>query len=161
MKTILILLCFCASIVIAQPQHAKTKTKGKGKGNQEQESNNKGKDHKQKGKPEHVSKEHKPHTGNGHAYGKNKEDLNGREFGHERAGKASTKVNHACAKGDKTIDKLYIRIEKAKTKIELETKNGKISVVIALAKMEQIKLAEQKLASLKLKIELERKLVIK
>ncbi len=111
-------------------------------------------EHKEK---EHDMEEHGEKKG--HAYGKNKESMSGREFGKERAEQAKAKKEEKKKELDKTIktneDKVSDakdRINKAREKAEKQKADGEITEEQYLEKMEKIKKAEAKMLELEQKV---------
>jgi colicin import membrane protein len=98
------------------------------------------------GKEEQLQdKEVKEHKGKGHAYGKNKGELKGRDFGmlrsEEARSKMKGKLDHAESEVDlqiQRIEKMNQRIEEAKSRNEENFKGGKITRVQYEANEERI-----------------------
>lgn len=159
MRLLSIAFVLIASITFAQPPHAKG---GKGKDKEKHEHKDKDHKHDKEDKKDKSDKHNhkKDHPGKGNAYGKNKGDLSGREFGQQRAADAKSKVKKSCKHGDEKVVELENRIEKAKDKVEKEKEDGIITAEIAIEKGEKIKKAEQKLKELKDEIEKERRIKI-
>ncbi len=120
-------------------QHGQGNGQGKGKNKQNKEQKDKVKsvnpsDSKQvKAQDQDKNQQGKDTVGKGHAYGKNKDSLQGREFGQNRATEAKTK--HEAVKNSetnidqttKTNDDTRAKIKDAKDKLELKKKSKKIT----------------------------------
>ena len=96
----------------------------------------------------------------GHAYGKNKGDLEGKEFGQERARQAqlnrenkSKELNETIIQGEEKVKEARERIRVAKEKLEQDKKEGRISDQVFQERQERISKAEQALSNLEVSIE--------
>lgn len=117
MKNFIILLGFVLLFSLSAIAQGASQQKGKPEKAKEQPT--KGNDKikvENENKPE--PKEEKENNGKGNAYGKNKGDLSGREFGQQRAGEArskSEKVENAQLRNNETKESLNSAKEKLET----------------------------------------------
>jgi flagellar biosynthesis/type III secretory pathway protein FliH len=78
---------------------------------------------------------------NGNAYGKNKGELEGKEFGQARAAEAKEKVQtiyYEIQEENSRIKNSAIRIKQAEERLELAVRNGELSESAAAAKRTKI-----------------------
>ncbi len=96
----------------------------------------------------------------GHAYGKDKEDLGGKEFGQQRAEQArlnrevkGKELDETIHQGEVKAKEAREKIERAKEQLERDKKAGKISEQVYQERKEKISKAEQALSDLEYNIE--------
>lgn len=144
--------------------------KQKGKGNKPEK---KGKDHDDDDddddddnddNKDKVKGKDKEHPGKGHAYGKNKGELSGREFGMTRAGKtvkgediksddeAKEVITEVKEENTKVITEVQSKLEKAADVLKQKKEAGEISEEEYIVKTTALELLKQKEAALKEKI---------
>jgi len=158
---ILLILGFAFQTGIAQNEKGKGKSKdGKGKSERtgdkpEKGSKGKGKSGEAKEKKSNNgksdvdnAKSKKEKSNNGNAYGKNKGDLSGKEFGQERAASAKLKKAESISHGNDVVSSSQVKINEARAKVQQQKSSGEISEKEALEKEVKIKKAESKLAEL-------------
>ncbi|BDS12410.1 hypothetical protein [Aureispira anguillae] len=112
------------------------------------------KEHKENGN--HSEKKDKvAEKGKGHAYGKNKGDLSGKEFGQARAAEAKLKnetkkkeAKTSIQKGEDTVTKAKDKIAAAKEQLEKDFTDKKLTQEEYTAKKDKIALIEEKAAEL-------------
>ncbi|TXE07373.1 hypothetical protein ES711_11440 [Gelidibacter salicanalis] len=133
---------------------------GQGKGHQKEKFEkvqNQGKHKGENAKSNAHKNSEQSHNGaQGHAYGKNKEGLEGKEFGQQRAYDAKRTAQARKMYADQII-KGHVakirdneeRLKVAKERVEKQRKDGQISAKIEKEKMEKIKQAEDKIKKMK------------
>jgi len=135
----------------------------------QQEKTKKEKD-RDKAEKKRVSKEaekskaqEKEHPGQGAAYGKNKGDLSGREFGQWRSEQARAKVKTKMKEVEDQVTKSETVLRESRTKLEAakfelarKEKAGGFSSDEQLKRRERIKVAEEKVKQLETAIEKEK-----
>ncbi|HOW25091.1 MAG TPA: hypothetical protein PK711_05415 [Bacteroidales bacterium] len=91
----------------------------------------------------------------GHAYGKDKGGLEGKEFGQERAEQAkmnretkSKELNESILEGEQKVKEARERIEVAKVQLEKDKQMGRISEQVFQERKEKISKAEQAVSDL-------------
>lgn len=91
----------------------------------------------------------------GHAYGKDKGGLEGKEFGQERAEQAkmnretkSKELNETIQEGEQKVKEARERIEVAKVQLEKDKQMGRISEQVFQERKERISKAEQAVSDL-------------
>ncbi|HNS17156.1 MAG TPA: hypothetical protein PKH94_09845 [Bacteroidales bacterium] len=96
----------------------------------------------------------------GNAYGKNKGDLQGKEFGQQRAEEArlnrdvkGKELDEKIVQGEAKAKEARERIERAKAQLEKDKKEGKITEQIYQERKERISKAEQALSNLEFSIQ--------
>lgn len=142
----------------------------KGKPNQGKENgkgNSNGKGNQGKDKDKDKGNKPEEHPGQGHAYGKNKGDLSGREFGQQRAAEARAKHNEAKPKSEgearelvkETVKRNEVlltdterKIRDFKTRLEELKKAGKITTEEMNLKLKALESIEKRRATIELKI---------
>ncbi|MDD5508010.1 MAG: hypothetical protein PHD25_06715 [Bacteroidales bacterium] len=115
------------------------------------------------GEPTHY--EHRPEKDQqGHAYGKDKGGLQGKEFGQERAEQArlnreakSKELNESILQGEQKVKEARERIEVAKKQMEQDKQMGRISEQVFQERKEKISKAEQALSDLEFSLDKARK----
>lgn len=119
----------------------------------------KGDNKESSGQPTHYE-HHVEKDQQGNAYGKNKGDLQGKEFGQERAEQArlsqetkSKELNETILQGEEKVKEARERIRVAKEKLEQDKKEGRISDQVFQERKERISKAEQALSELEVSIE--------
>ena len=102
----------------------------------------------------------------GHAYGKDKGGLEGKEFGQERAEQArlnretkSKELNESILQGEQKVKEARERIEVAKKQMEQDKQMGRISEQVFQERKEKISKAEQALSNLEVSLDKARKAV--
>ena len=97
----------------------------------------------------------KTSKGKSHAYGKNKGELKGKEFGQTRASEArqkhkvkKAKTKEKIVEGEKRAKDSGSRIQHAKVKLDADKKAGKVTAQEYKNKKQKINKAEQKLKEL-------------
>jgi hypothetical protein len=102
----------------------------------------------------------------GHAYGKDKGGLEGKEFGQERAEQAklnretkSKELNETILEGERKVKEARERIEVAKEQLEKDKQMGRISEQVFQERKERISKAEQALSDLEVSLDKGRKAV--
>jgi colicin import membrane protein len=126
----------------------------------------KGKPHSEKGtgeKPEPGKGEPKPEMGKdkeGHAYGKNKGELEGKGFGQSRAEQARMEqhrrefeLGNSVMEGDAKVMEAREKINAAKEQLEKDKKAKKISEAAYKEKKEKIDKAEQAVNNLEMEVQ--------
>ncbi len=101
--------------------------------------------HEKVGKPSTPPGKDKEHPGQGNAFGKDKGDMSGREFGQQRAAEARNKKEESAENIRIAIDKLT----DARIKLEEKMKRKEISQKDYEEKMKQIEEATEEVATLK------------
>ncbi|SDB25902.1 hypothetical protein SAMN03097699_0352 [Flavobacteriaceae bacterium MAR_2010_188] len=125
-----------------------------GMGNMKDKPNDVGKG-QQKDKPYKMDKENemaKENSNNGNAYGKDKGNMSGREFGQARAADARNKIDSYEQNYDDRqlfIKKSQDRIQKAKNRLAEDTSSGKYSAEEITERQRKIEFAEQRMDELK------------
>jgi len=105
--------------------------------------------------------EHRPEKDQqGNAYGKDKGDLQGKEFGQERAEQArlnretkSKELNESILQGEQKVKEARERIEVAKAQMEKDKQMGRISEQVFQERKEKISKAEQALSDLEVSLD--------
>ncbi|MBB6611507.1 hypothetical protein H7F15_10705 [Pontibacter sp. Tf4] len=117
------------SMAAKKQQEAREKAKGNENGNQ-----GKGGKPEKTGKPEKAGKPEKDNNGKGNAYGRNKGELSGREFGQARAVAAKQtntekrqELNKVVTTGDEKVTDAKSRLGRAIEELERQRKAGTIT----------------------------------
>ncbi|MBP6977881.1 MAG: hypothetical protein PHD61_03655 [Bacteroidales bacterium] len=104
----------------------------------------------------------------GNAYGKNKGDLQGKEFGQQRADQAKLnrevkgkELDDKIVQGEAKVKEARDRIERAKEQLERDKKEGKITEQVYQERKEKISKAEQALSDLEFNIDMGKKVSLK
>ncbi|MBN2274837.1 MAG: hypothetical protein JXK95_10925 [Bacteroidales bacterium] len=110
-----------------------------------------------KGQREHEMEKEKEKEG--HAYGKNKGDLKGREYGQSRAEQArmeqhkkETELEHSVSEGEAKVKEGREKVRVAREKLEKDKKEQKLSETEYKEKKEKIDKAEKALDDLEMKV---------
>ena len=129
----IIMFILATGLVVSGPAYTQQGSgNGKGKGNNKTEKNQNNKDKNQGNDKDKPGKD-KDNPGKGHAYGKDKDSLSGREFGQNRAAEARSK-KEAVEQTEANISEVTQantdtkeKIKQAREKLEAKKKNKQIN----------------------------------
>lgn len=118
------------------------------------------KDKKPNGVRDEANEEKNSESGEGNAYGKNKGDQSGREFGQQRAAEARSRNDERKALLEKKVveakekvTESRDRIDSSRVRVEAQKNAGELSEEEAVEKQERIDKAEEVLQSLEEKLQ--------
>lgn len=138
----------------------KGETESKGNNNKETDKEQ-DKDVKQAQKKDDKKPDHE---NNGNAYGKNKGELSGREFGQQRAADAKAAAQSRKENAGQTIKLHEVQIQTneskisdAREKVKLQKQKGEISAKEEQLKLQKITLAETKVKEMKVIVDTQKK----